>query len=75
MEHPLVNLAICSSSGFSCLFALPLSIGKGWRSVVAFPGFFPLQKHAYSNILKILQPRKESFQIKKSDIFIFLLKK
>ena len=28
-----------------------------------------LQKHAYSNILKILQPKKEKFQIKNSDIF------
>ena len=27
------------------------------------------QKHAYSNILKILQPKKENFQIKNSDIF------
>ena len=34
-----------------------------------------LRKHAYSNILKILQPRKENFQMKNSDIFfIFLLK-
>ena len=32
--------------------------------------FFSLRKHAYSNILKILQPKKERFQIKKkSDIF------
>ena len=28
-----------------------------------------LRKHAYSNILKILQPNKENFQIKNSDIF------
>ena len=28
-----------------------------------------LRKHAYSNILKILQPKKENFQIKNSDIF------
>ena len=27
------------------------------------------EKHAYSNILKILQPKKENFQIKNSDIF------
>ena len=26
--------------------------------------FFPLRKHAYSNILKILPPKTESFQIK-----------
>ena len=28
-----------------------------------------LRKHAYSNILKTLQPKKEIFQIKNSDIF------
>ena len=28
-----------------------------------------LRKHAYSNILKILQPEKENFQMKNSDIF------
>ena len=27
----------------------------------------PLRKHAYLNILKILQPKKENFQIKNSD--------
>ena len=27
------------------------------------------EKHAYSNILKILHPQKENFQIKNSDIF------
>ena len=30
---------------------------------------FSLRKHAYSNILKILQPKKEIFFIKNSDIF------
>ena len=29
----------------------------------------PLRKHAYSNILKILQPKKENVLIKISDIF------
>ena len=28
-----------------------------------------LRKHAYSNILKILPPKNENFQKKKSDIF------
>ena len=28
-----------------------------------------LRKHAYSNILKILPPKTESFQIKNSNIF------
>ena len=30
---------------------------------------YSLRKHAYSNILKILPPKNENFQIKKSDIF------
>ena len=30
---------------------------------------YTLQKHAFANILKILQPREENFQIKNSDIF------
>ena len=34
--------------------------------------FFSLRKHAYSNILKFLQPKKEKFQIKNSDIFHIL---
>ena len=29
----------------------------------------PLQKHAYSNILKMLPSNNENFQIKNSDIF------
>ena len=28
-----------------------------------------LRKHAYSNIMKILPPKNENFQIKNSDIF------
>ena len=30
---------------------------------------FSLRKHAYSNILKILPPKHENFQIKNPDIF------
>ena len=30
---------------------------------------YSLRKHAYSNILKILPPKNENFQIKNSDIF------
>ena len=29
------------------------------------------RKHAYSNILKVLQPKKENFQIKKKSDFFF----
>ena len=38
-------------------------------SSTALFGQVALQKHAYSNVLKILQPKKENFQIKNSDIF------
>ena len=34
---------------------------------------YTLQKHAYSNVLKISAPKTESFQIKKSDCFFFLI--
>ena len=34
-----------------------------------------LRKHAYSNISKILPPKNEDFQIKKSDIFHISAKK
>ena len=37
--------------------------------VLSFSTSVTLRKHAYSNILKILQPKKEKFQIKNSGIF------
>ena len=36
--------------------------------------YFSLQKHVYSNIMKISPPKTESFQIKIMIFFIFLLK-
>ena len=38
-------------------------------SDAAQPYNFPLRKHTYSNIYKILSPKTENFQIKNSDIF------
>ena len=38
-------------------------------AVGRFGSSFSLQKHAYSNILKILPPKNENFQLKTSDIF------
>ena len=36
---------------------------------------YTLRKYTYTNILRILQPKNENFQMKNSDIFfIFLLK-
>ena len=37
--------------------------------VISRLNFVSLRKHAYSNILKILPPKNENFQIKNSDIF------
>ena len=37
-------------------------------------GLISLRKHAHSNILNILQPKKENFQIKILIFFILLLK-
>ena len=39
-----------------------------WR-IYLFKELFSLRKHSYSNILKILPPKTENFQIKSSDIF------
>ena len=57
------------------LFAfLPNPLEKGSALKINRKEFAPsfklaLQKHAYSNILKILQSKKENFQINNSDIF------
>ena len=39
------------------------------------PVFSTLRKHAYSNILKIAQPKKENFQIKKIGYFSYFCSK
>ena len=44
------------------------------RDYKTISGNTPLRKHAYLNILKILQPKKESFQIRILIFFIFLFK-
>ena len=45
------------------------------KALIRLNGFESLRKHDYSNILKILPPKNENFQIKNSDIFFtFLLK-
>ena len=52
---------------------MTITSGSGSKSYVAKPKRsrldFTLRKHAYSNILKILQSKKGNFQIKSSDIF------
>ena len=50
--------------------------GASWFRFVAlwhvsFPSW-PLRKHTYSNILRILSPKNENFQIKNSDIFFHI---
>ena len=60
----------CELSALNLIFSentLSLySKGKSIRQQVAV---VPLRKYAYSNTLKILQPKNEKFQIKNSDIF------
>ena len=57
-----------------CRFPLPLGVWEGLRFViVTLPGLFSYlffyERHAYSNILRILAPNKENFQMKTSDNF------
>ena len=42
------------------------------KSNFLFYDVYTLRKHAYSNILKILPPKNENFQIKNSDVFQIL---
>ena len=64
-QKGLENISICRL----------LNLLPSVQSINSFPtrGDFcrlqTLRKHAYSNILIILQPKNESFQIKGSDIF------
>ena len=57
-----------------CVFDPPI---RGCRLTIVFPYVllhtFPqtLRKHAYSNILKILPAKNETFQIKNSNIFSY----
>ena len=45
-----------------------------WDSSAQWVSQISLRKHAYSNILKILQPEKEKNQIKILIFFLFLFK-
>ena len=47
------------------------------RAILVFevPGITKTYAYAYSNILKILQPKKGNFQIKESDIFLISAQK
>ena len=50
------------------------NVSNDWALRISLPFTFSLRKHAYSNTLKILQPKNENFQIKNSDIFHILFK-
>ena len=54
----------CIVNRFSLLFGFKLRFGVSHCTPQV-----PLRKHAYSNILKILPPKNENFQMKNSDIF------
>ena len=64
-----------SSSSFSLLGLHAQNTGSVIRENIALSDDMrllvpsSLRKHAYSNILKLLQTKKENFQIKNSDIF------
>ena len=47
----------------------PCSIFKAFTVHLQNHWILSLRKYAYSNILKILPPKNENFQIKNSDIF------
>ena len=50
---------------FFCFFFLSILYSRLYTFAFFMGAFlFSLSKHAYSNILKILQPKKENFQIK-----------
>ena len=58
---------------YSILFSCILLLNSFRRAQLpeTYISLDPLRKHAYSNILKILQSKKENFQIKNSNIFHF----
>ena len=52
------------------IFKLRMFLGKLREYSISLNLYdHPLRKHAYSNILKILLPKNENFQLKISDIF------
>ena len=66
----------CSSWKYSVLFLLSRADPKiSTASLKLRRISLSLRKHAFSNILKILPPKNENFQIKKSDIFLISAQK
>ena len=66
-------------SSFDTFYSCPWLCKRKANAMILLCGcaakkHFPLRKHAYSNILKILPPKNENFQIKTLIFFIFLLK-
>ena len=51
------------------VWILLISGGMILFQMIAYVLHNALRKHAYSNILRILPPKNENFQMKKSDIF------
>ena len=62
---------ICALSKDSDQPAYPNSRIRVFLVRIMNLGYLTLRKQAYSNILKILQPKKGNFPIKNSDIFHF----
>ena len=68
------EIAACSAFPWFviCTLVMVVCLPFLLMSLIGYTGnlwLFPLQKHAYSNILKILPPKIEIFQMKHSDIF------
>ena len=63
----LVDQANVSVTSHSSIGWLPYNTTSHQKD--RYPRLPTLRKHAYSNILKILRPKNENFQLKISDIF------
>ena len=49
---------------------VPFHANQAFFTSITFVHLATLRKHAYSNILRILPPKNENFQMKNSDIFL-----
>ena len=52
-----------------CTTSVILFLCRNTEKSCECSAYFALRKHTYSNILKILAPKHEKFQIKNCDIF------
>ena len=72
--HGPVRALLFSETILGPLVFCNLFVLKHLRDCGSSVALLSLRKHAYSNILKILPPKTENFQIKTLIFLIFLLK-